>query len=165
MAAERSQPPMIRGLRAQGTAAEEHAAECDELIAELASVTVEALREPALTGDGGESIGSDDVDTAALEQVRRESAALGKAAQQRLSGEEDRFGAQVRRLRMVALEAQRATLLHARSSGAYSSQTIKQIQLLLDAAELRDGRLGRRRGRSSHRAPRRATSSIRQVSS
>jgi len=124
-------PPIIRGLKIQGPDGDAMAAERTELISELASVTEASLQSPSLADDDGTPF-----DPEVVERVRGEIAALGKAVRQRAAEPSDQQR-QLGRLRIKALEMERAALLDARSSGAYSSQVINEVQSMLDSLELR----------------------------
>jgi len=125
-------PPVIRALRIPGPDGEDLADEQRELVAEIGSVTEESLRNPSLADDDGRPFAPD-----VIEQVRAEVAAIGKAARPPAEGPQSERQRQVQRLRELVLETQRAALLDARSSGAYSSRTINEVQSILDAVELR----------------------------
>ncbi len=130
-------PPIIRALQIQGPDGADLAAEQNELIGEIASVTAESLRNPSLADDDGTPFAPE-----VVEQVRSEFAAIGKAAKQRALGAQSERQAQLQRLRDRVLEVQRSALLDARSSGDYSAGAINEVQALLDAAELRSPRRG-----------------------
>ena len=127
-------PLVIRALGLRPPDAEALAAERLELLEEIRGVTVESLRNPALAE------GAEPFDEEVIERVRRESIELGRVVQERFAGPDDTEHDQLRRLRSLVLEAQRAALLDARATGAYSSATISAIQAVLDAEELRTGR-------------------------
>jgi len=127
-------PIVIRALGLQPADAAALETERDELIEEIKAVTLDALRNPTLV-DGAEPF-----DDKVIEQVGREAAALGRAVEEQFAPADDPAHDQLRRLRALVLEAQRAALLDARATGAYSSLTISAIQAVLDAEELRGAR-------------------------
>ena len=125
-------PPVIRGLRLRGPDGADLADERAELLGEIGVISEESLRNPTLTDDDGRPF-----PTELLDRVRKELAVLGKAAAQRSAARQDAGQAQLQRLRERILEVQQSALLDARSSGAYSSATINEVQALLDSVELR----------------------------
>lgn len=133
-------PGLIRLLRMRPDGAEQRAAEREQLMDEITRATLDRLDAPAVLSEDAEAPPAE-VDAEALELVKREVTALGRITKLRYARRADSKTLQVRRLRRIALEAQRAALLDARSSGVYSSETIAEIEAILDSVELRD--LGR----------------------
>src|SRR5690606_9922516 len=126
-------PLLIRKLRIVGTTPEADQAELTSLVGELSSAGLATLDNPELLRDNGFTA---DV----IARVRDESILHRKSLAERSSGNPGPHE-QHRALRLRVLEAERAALLDARATGAYSSRILERAQTLLDLEEYRLGQL------------------------
>ncbi|WP_424465679.1 cation:proton antiporter [Pseudoclavibacter helvolus] len=129
-------PFLIKRLGVTGTDAEADARELASLADEVFEVAQESLANPDLRrADGGE------YDPEVLEHVQAVAARMGRVLAKPTElgeGAEDAH-VQRRELTRILLENAQLALLDARSAGSYSSRTIEQAQLRLDAEALRFG--------------------------
>ncbi|GHD42869.1 cation:proton antiporter [Mycetocola manganoxydans] len=126
-------PLLIRKLRIVGTTPEADQAELTSLVGELSSAGLATLDNPDLLRDNGFTA---DV----IARVRDDSILHRKSLAERSSGNPGPHE-QHRALRLRVLEAERAALLDARATGAYSSRILERAQTLLDLEEYRLGQL------------------------
>jgi NhaP-type Na+/H+ or K+/H+ antiporter len=108
------------------------------LLDEISSTGISVLDNPQLTLPDGEAIGQDVID-----RVRQDSLLIAQSAWERAdhgSGDDGLAQSpqrQYRELRREVLQAERAALLEARSSGAYASRVLSRAQTMLDFEETR----------------------------
>jgi CPA1 family monovalent cation:H+ antiporter len=131
-------PWLIRasGIRGSDRAADRR--ELAELLDEMGAAGLATLENPAFTLPEGEQI-----DQEVIERVRHDTLLSAESAWERA-----RYGAgedalaksphqQYRSLRQEVLQAERAALLDARSSGTYPSRILARAQAMLDLEETR----------------------------
>jgi CPA1 family monovalent cation:H+ antiporter len=108
------------------------------LLDELSNTGVGVLDNPQLTLPDGEKISQ-----AVIDRVRQDSMLIAESAWERAdhgSGDDGLSQSpqrQYRELRREVLQAERAALLEARSSGAYASRVLARAQTMLDFEETR----------------------------
>jgi NhaP-type Na+/H+ or K+/H+ antiporter len=139
-------PLLIKGLRITGTDARADRQELSTLVDEIGQLGRAILDNPDLVQDSG-----DPFTPAALERVRSDSLALSEALAEDAAAVEETgqtvqpgLHEQRRELRLKVLQAERAALLDARSTGAYSSRVLDRAQHMLDLEESRLAQLGGR---------------------
>ena len=130
-------PMVIRWMRIRGLDRVADRRELATLLDEMSQAGVQALDDPDLRLPGGES-----VDPEVVDRVRRDTLLVGQAAWERAERAEDDDlsdspHGQFRALRAEVLQAERATLLEARSRGAYPSRILQRAQSMLDLEEAR----------------------------
>jgi NhaP-type Na+/H+ or K+/H+ antiporter len=137
-------PILIKALRVTGTDARADRQELANLVDEIGQVGRAILDNPDLVQDTGDPFAR-----AAVDGVRKDSLSLSEAFAEEATapeeaGQRSRRGLheQRRDLRLKVLKAERAALLDARSTGAYSSRVLDRAQHMLDLEESRLAQLG-----------------------
>ncbi|MHA7986850.1 cation:proton antiporter [Rathayibacter sp. CAU 1779] len=129
-------PWIIRLTGVRGTDAAADARELASLLDELAESADEALEDPKLELANGA-----DPDPEVIERLRKDIEVMAESTWERAALHEGKAAtgphAQYGMLLQLALDAERAALLEARSKGAYSSRVLNRAQSLLDQEEAR----------------------------
>lgn len=126
-------PILIRRLGIVGTDPVADRAELAGLIDEISSVGLATLDNPDLLAENGGDFSPD-----VIERVRDDSIMRSESVAERGAGGPGPHE-QHRMLRLRVLEAERAALLDARATGAYSSRVMERAQNMLDLEESRLG--------------------------
>lgn len=127
-------PFVIGRLGIAGRDATADRAELVRLVEEMSDCGLAMLERPALVWDNG-----DRFDPSVVERVRSEVTMRAELLSE-IPGREDAGPQeQYRALRIRVLQAERAVLLDARTTGSYSSRAIERAQRLLDLEESRLG--------------------------
>jgi len=125
-------PVLIRTIGVVGRDAAADRAELASLIDEIGAVGAAALDNPNLVRDNGQPY-----DPEIVEGLRHHSRRLSEALREQDDPDSSGVHGQRRALRRMMLEAERAALLDARSTGAYSSHILERAQQILDVEESR----------------------------
>jgi monovalent cation/hydrogen antiporter len=139
-------PSLIKALGITGTDARADRQELANLVDEIGQLGRAILDNPDLVQDTGDRFAP-----AAVDGVRRDSLSLSEALAEDATAQEEAgqraqpgLHEQRRDLRLKVLQAERAALLDARSTGAYSSRVLDRAQHMLDLEESRLAQLGGR---------------------
>nr|WP_218869121.1 sodium:proton antiporter [Leifsonia psychrotolerans] len=125
-------PLLIRKLRIVGSDADADRAELADLIGDISQIGRESLDARNLVQDDGTPF-----DHAVIERVRSDSILLSEAIAELTDPSGIGPHEQQRALRLRILQAERAALLDARSTGSYSSRVLARAQDMLDLEESR----------------------------
>lgn len=125
-------PLLIRSLGIVGKDPEADRAELADLVSEVSRVGLAALDNPELKQENGKPF-----DPEVIDSVRSDSKTIAESVAERANVEGRGPHEQHRVLRRQVLQAERAALLDARSTGAYSSHVIERAQHMLDLEESR----------------------------
>ena len=128
-------PLLIRKLGIVGTDPVADRAELAGLIEEISSVGLATLDNPELRPENGGEFSPE-----VIQRVRDDSIMRSESVAERDTGAPGPHQ-QHRTLRLRVLEAERAALLDARTTGAYSSRVMERAQNMLDLEESRLGQL------------------------
>jgi CPA1 family monovalent cation:H+ antiporter len=130
-------PLLIRRLRIVGTSVDADRVELAGLLSEIGGLGASTLDNPDLRQDNG-----DPFDAQVIEQVRQDSLLASEAVSELTETESVGPLEQRRALRLRVLQAERAALLDARSTGTYSSRITESAAHMLDLEETRLIQLG-----------------------
>lgn len=131
-------PLLIRSLGIVGADEASDRTELAGLLEEVNGIGLATLDSPELVQDNGEEFEPDVIDN-----VRSESKSLTESISERGSPKENPGPhEQHRALRLRVLQAERAALLDARSTGSYSSRVIERAGQMLDVEESRLAQFG-----------------------
>ena len=130
-------PLLIRRLGIVGTSLDADRVELAGLLAEIGGLGVSTLDNPELRQDSGEPF-----DPEVVELVRHDSMLASEAVTELTVTDSVGPLEQRRELRLRVLQAERAALLDARSTGSYSSRITEHAAHMLDLEESRLTQLG-----------------------
>jgi CPA1 family monovalent cation:H+ antiporter len=131
-------PFLIRATRIRGTDRVADRRELATLLDEMSEAGVSVLENPEFS-----LVGDKPIDEAVIERVRNDTLLSAESAWERADNGVDEKGIarsphqQYRALRREVLQAERAALLEARSSGTYPSRILSRAQAMLDLEETR----------------------------
>ncbi|CAN5334873.1 sodium:proton antiporter [soil metagenome] len=131
-------PLLIRATRIRGTDRVADRRELATLLDEMSEAGVTVLEDPEFS-----LIGDKPIEEAVIERVRSDTLLSAESAWERAENGTDEKGVaqsphqQYRALRREVLQAERAALLEARSSGTYPSRILSRAQSMLDLEETR----------------------------
>lgn len=125
-------PLLIRTLGITGHDQAADREELSTLVAEMTGVGLAVLDNPAVAQDDGRRFDPEVVERVrSARSLRAES--LSESPDENAAGPQEQY----RALRLRVLQAERAALLEARSTGSYSSRVVERAQHLLDSEEFR----------------------------
>ncbi len=125
-------PLLIRTLGITGHDQAADREELSTLVAEMTGIGLAVLDNPAVAQDDGRRFDPEVVERVrSARSLRAES--LSESPDENAAGPQEQY----RALRLRVLQAERAALLEARSTGSYSSRVVERAQHLLDSEEFR----------------------------